>query len=37
MKQSTGGAMNATARAIQLVIAQWHVAGWQKLVRGVDE
>lgn len=26
--------MNATARAIQLVIANWHVAGWQKIVRG---
>ncbi len=26
--------MNATERAIQLVIAQWHVAGWQKIVRG---
>ena len=26
--------MNATARAIQLVIANWYVAGWQKIVRG---
>ena len=33
MNQATGGGC-ATARAIQLVIANWHVAGWVKLVRG---
>lgn len=29
--------MNPTARAIDLVIANWHVAGWQQIVREAEE